>query len=64
MIKNLSYWKKINHNEKIFVIIKRLIIIEKICNDNDNDNENDNKVVLVLKLTGQFLFYIFLMKKF
>ena len=58
MIKNLSYWKKINRNEKIFVMIKRLIIIEKICNDNDNDNDNGNKVVLV------FVLYFSFMKKF
>ena len=43
------------------MIIKKSIIIEKICNDDDNDNENDNisSISLVLRLTGQFLFYIF-----
>ena len=46
------------------MIIKKSIIIEKICNDDDNDNENDNisSISLVLRLTGQFLFYIFFKK--
>ena len=29
--------KKINHNEK------RLIIIKKICDNNENENENQNE---------------------
>ena len=60
----------------MFVIKKKLIIIKKICNDNDNDNENDRFVmimimimkmtvwvVLVLRLTGQILLYIFFLWK-
>ena len=33
------------------MIIKKLIIIEKICNDNDNDNENMSNVNNEVKRT-------------
>ena len=58
--KKIVIIKKINHNEKIFVIIKKLIIIETICNDNDNDNENDNISSISIEVNKTvFVLYFF-----
>ena len=53
--------EKISHNGKIFAIIKKLITIEKICNDNDNDNENDNISSISIEVNRRVIvLYIFL----
>ena len=47
------------------MIIKKLIIIEKICNDNDNDNENDNIGSISIEVNRTvFVFVFFLSKSF
>ena len=44
----------------MFVIIKKLIIIEKICNDNDNDNENNNLSCISIEVNRTvFVLYFF-----
>ena len=60
LTKIMLLFTKINHNEKMFVIIKKLIIIEKICNDNDNDNENDNLSSISIEVNRTvFVLYFF-----
>ena len=42
------------------MIIKKLIIIETICNDNDNDNENDNISSISIEVNKTvFVLYFF-----
>ena len=48
----------------MFVIIKKLIIIEKICNDNDNDNEYDNLSSISIEVNRIVFALSFFMKKF
>ena len=46
------------------MIIKKLIIIEKTCNDNDNENENDKLSSISIEVNRTVFVLYFFMKKF
>ena len=43
----------------MFVTIKKLIIIEKICNDNDNENDNISSISTEVNRTVFVLYFFY-----
>ena len=48
----------------MFVVIKKLVIIEKICNDNDNEHDNMSSISIEVNRTVFVLYIYFLWKNY